>query len=146
MTRFADAGTLGNDIPQQAIEQVAIAGRFIERDVILLKKCLPRQLALLRQRVILSACCNIHILHQREKFDFRRQVSCEANTKIRLASGHGVHHVARATVDELNANARIARLKTTDHIGHKVTGRGRDRGNRDQPRPLFADLIDIRQH
>ena len=103
-------------------------------------------MTLLRQRVILSARRNINILHQREKFDVRRQVSCEADTKIRLASGHGVNHIPRAAVDELNANARIARLKTTDHIGHKVTGRGRYRGNRDQPRPLFADLIDIRQH
>ena len=103
-------------------------------------------MTLLRHGVILSARRDVDILHQREKLDFRRQVSCEADAEIRLAAGHGVNHIHRAAVDELDANARIPRLKTPDHVGHKVTGCGRDRGNRDQPRPLFASLIYIRKH
>ncbi len=131
---------------QALIEQIAIAGGFIQRHVVLLIKFPPGEALFSGERMVASASGHVNVPHQRHKFKMRLQPPGKADAEIGLAAGDRLNDIACAAVDQLNAHARIAKPEAVYHVGHEIVGRRRHRGDGDQPGTLLADLIDIGQH
>ena len=86
---------------------------------------------------------DVGLIHQRQKSDVRLRRAGKAQAEIGLPGDHRVVDVASAGIDQLDAHARVVKLKLRDDFGHKIVGGRRHAGDRNQARSVRIDIPDV---